>query len=136
MSQMYTAPRVSMRAGPSHSYALRRTCVIHVTGVFHVKREVVYMTVLYACVWMYHCPKYGGLSCRVASHLGSIQSDLCVATGFGPFNLLTRGSLQLTELHVDNNNRTSMPCLIMQYKPYIVELTCMGASCSFVCVKG
>ena len=24
----------------------------------------------------------------------------------------------------------SMPCLIMQYKPYIVEQSCMGASCS------
>ena len=36
-------------------------------------------------------------------------------------------AVQFTELHVDNNNMTSMPCLIMQYKPYIV-----GASRSFV----
>ena len=31
-------------------------------------------------------------------------------------------AIYFTELHVDNNNMTSMPCLIMQYKPYIVEL--------------
>ena len=30
---------------------------------------------------------------------------------------------------------TSMPCLIMQYKPYIVEQSCMGASRRFVCVN-
>ena len=29
-SQVRTAPRVSMQAGPSHSNALRPTCVIHV----------------------------------------------------------------------------------------------------------
>ena len=31
-------------------------------------------------------------------------------------------AIYFTELHVDNNNMTRMPCLIMQYKPYIVEL--------------
>ena len=31
-------------------------------------------------------------------------------------------AIYFTELHVDNNNVTRMPCLIMQYKPYIVEL--------------
>ena len=45
-------------------------------------------------------------------------------------------AIYFTELHVDNNNMTRMPCLIVQYKPYIVEQSCMGASCSFVCVKG
>jgi len=39
---------------------------------------------------------------------------------------------------VDNDDMTSMPYLIMQYKPYIVEQSCMGAShnYSFACVKG
>ena len=32
-SQVRTASRVSMQAGPSHSNALRPTCVIHVIGV-------------------------------------------------------------------------------------------------------
>ena len=51
-----------------------------------------YMSVLYACVWMCHC-KYSGLSCRAAGHQGSTQSDLCVTTGFSPFNFPTRGLL-------------------------------------------
>ena len=34
------------------------------------------MPVLCACAWMCHCPKYSGLSCRVAGHQGSTQSDL------------------------------------------------------------
>ena len=53
-----------------------------------------YMPVPYACAWVCHCPKYRGLPCRAAGHQGSTQSDLCVTTGFGPFNLPTRGSLQ------------------------------------------
>ena len=32
------------------------------------------------------------------------------------------------KFHVDNDDMTSMPYLIMQYKPYIVEQGCMGAS--------
>ena len=31
-------------------------------------------------------------------------------------------AIQFTEIHVDNNNMTSMPYLNMQYKPYSVEL--------------
>ena len=36
--------------------------------------------------------------------------------------LCTVHAIQCTEVHVDNDNMTSMPCLIMQYKPYIIEL--------------
>ena len=32
-SQVHTAPRVSMQAGPSQSNASRPTCVVHVIGV-------------------------------------------------------------------------------------------------------
>ena len=31
-------------------------------------------------------------------------------------------AIKFTEFHVDNDDMTSMPYLIMQYKPYIVEL--------------
>jgi len=44
--------------------------------------------------------------------------------------------LKCAEFHGDNNDMTSTPCLIMQYKPYIVEQSCKGASRCFVCVKG
>ena len=38
---------------------------------------------------------------------------------------------------MDNNNVTSMPHLIMQYKPYIVKESCMGHHVVlYVCVKG
>ena len=53
------------------------------------KRGGVHVHVCVICLYV-----YSGLSCRVAGHQGSTQSDLCVATGVGPFNLPTRGSLQ------------------------------------------
>ena len=31
-------------------------------------------------------------------------------------------AVQFTEIHVDNEDMMSMPCLIMQYKLYIAEL--------------
>ena len=36
---------------------------------------------------------------------------------------------------MENDDMTSMPCLIMQYKPYIVEQSCMGALRSFCMFK-
>ena len=36
---------------------------------------------------------------------------------------------------MDNDDLRSMPYLIMQYKPYIVEQSYMGATRSFICVK-
>jgi len=32
-------------------------------------------------------------------------------------------TIKFTEIHVDNDNMTSMLCLIMQHKPSIVELS-------------